>query len=211
MGGNGQYNRLTALDSVVEGPGPWRDRQTEDQDLGLRLLVAGWRCRQDLGSSVDQQGLSRLRALFRQRTRWSQGNLQAIGLAPRVARAPLPIPARAEVLLHLLMPLWQALIGIALVISILLAIFDGTEFWADAPWEQLLFFYLLGFGGVIAGCIAARANEGPLGWLKGFLLAQPYAFYTWLLWPVLVRSATRQLVERRDWAKTEREAVTGSA
>ena len=48
MGGNGQLNRLSALDSVadLDAGGPWRDRLTEDQDLGLRLLEAGWRaCR----------------------------------------------------------------------------------------------------------------------------------------------------------------------
>jgi 1,2-diacylglycerol 3-beta-glucosyltransferase len=208
MGGNGQYNRLSALDAIADGTGPWRDRQTEDQDLGLRMLVAGSRCRQDLGSTVDQQGLSNLSALFRQRTRWSQGNLQAIGLAAGVVRASLQLPVRGEVLLHLLMPIWQALIGIALVISLLLAIFDGTAFWAGGPWEQLVVIYLLGFGGVIAGCISARAREGPRGWVTGFLLAHPYAFYTWLLLPVLVRATGRQLVERRDWAKTEREALT---
>ena len=39
MGGNGQFNRLSALDAIVDGDGPWRHRLTEDQDLGLRLLA----------------------------------------------------------------------------------------------------------------------------------------------------------------------------
>ena len=38
MGGNGQFNRLQALDDVADAVGPWRDRLTEDQDLGLRLI-----------------------------------------------------------------------------------------------------------------------------------------------------------------------------
>ena len=37
--------------------GPWRDRLTEDQDLGLRLIADGWEGRQDLRATVDQQGL----------------------------------------------------------------------------------------------------------------------------------------------------------
>ena len=60
---------------------------------------------------------------------------------------------------------------------------------------------------MIFGCIAARAQQGVRGVLKGLLIAQPYAFYSWLLWPVLVRSVFRQLTERRDWTKTEREPL----
>jgi hypothetical protein len=37
-----------------------------------------------------------------------------------------------------------------------------------------------------------------------------YAFYSWLLWPVLFRSTLRQLTEQRDWVKSERVAVPAS-
>ena len=88
MGGNGQFNRLSALDAIATGPGPWRNRLTEDQDLGLRLLTAGWRSHQEVRAVVEQQGVPRLRPLLRQRTRWSQGNLQAFDLiGADVARA----------------------------------------------------------------------------------------------------------------------------
>ena len=63
MGGNGQFNRLSALDDVTDGDGPWRDRLTEDQDLGLRLAGAGWEGRQDLRAAVSSR-LSTLRPLF---------------------------------------------------------------------------------------------------------------------------------------------------
>ena len=55
MGGNGQFNRLSALDEVADHVGPWRDRLTEDQDLGLRLIGAGWHGRQELRAVVEQQ------------------------------------------------------------------------------------------------------------------------------------------------------------
>ena len=61
------------------------------------------------------------------------------------------------------------------------------------------------------GCIARGASEGFGGAVRGFFIAQVYAFYSWLLWPVLVRSAWRQLTERRDWAKTEREPLQPTA
>jgi 1,2-diacylglycerol 3-beta-glucosyltransferase len=207
MGGNGQFNRLCALDGIAGPDGPWRDRLTEDQDLGLRLIAAGWKGRQDLRATVDQQGLPGLRRLFRQRTRWSQGNLQAIGLMGAIRRAPIPLAARLELLAYLLMPLWQSLVGATLLVAIGLAITGTASFWADGPWWQLAFLYLLGFGSTMLGCIAARGGHGPLSYLRGIATAQVYAFYSWLLWPVLVRSTLRQLTERREWTKTERERL----
>jgi len=210
MGGNGQFNRLAALDDVVNDEGPWRDKLTEDQDLGLRLLMAGWEGRQDLRASVDQQGLSRLRPLFRQRTRWSQGNLQAIALRGQLLRAPLGRAARLEQLAYLLMPFWQGIVGLGLLGSVFLWVTGEANFWGSGPAWQLIFFYLLAFGGTVMGCIAARAESGPLGWLRGFLVAQVYTPYTWFLWPVLLRSAARQLSDRGEWAKTEREPLAGA-
>jgi hypothetical protein len=81
------------------------------------------------------------------------------------------------------------------------------RFWGEGPWWQLLFFYVLGFGGTVLGCIAARSGQGARGWPAGFALGQVYAFYSWLLWPALIRSTLRQLTERRDWTKTEREPL----
>jgi 1,2-diacylglycerol 3-beta-glucosyltransferase len=211
MGGNGQFNRLSALDDVANREGPWRDRLTEDQDLGLRLMAAGWEGRQDLRATVDQQGLSKLRPLFRQRTRWSQGNLQAIALRRQVATAPVSRSARVEQMAYLLMPFWQGVIGLGLVGGLVLWATGTVPFWGDGPTWQLAFFYLLAFGGTALGCIAARAEAGPLGWLKGFLIAQIYTPYTWFLWPVLLRSAARQLADRSDWSKTEREPIDSAA
>jgi 1,2-diacylglycerol 3-beta-glucosyltransferase len=211
MGGNGQFNRLSALDAIAGEEGPWRDRLTEDQDLGLRLMVAGYEGRQELRGAVNQQGLSSLRRLFRQRTRWSQGNLQALSLTGDVRRMPFPLAVRTEVLLYLLMPLWQTIVGIALVIAIILAATGEAALWGGGPTWQLALVYVLTFGGTVLGCIASRTSAGAKGWVAGFLLGHLYALYTWLLWPVLVRSSARQLTERRDWAKTEREAIDSAA
>lgn len=207
MGGNGQFNRLSALDAVADAGGPWRDRLTEDQDLGLRLIAAGWKGRQELRAVVEQQGLPGIGRLFRQRTRWSQGNLQAMALMGVVWRAPVARLARLESLAYLLMPLWQGVVGATLVAALGLAVSGQFPFWGNGPWWQLLFFYLLGFGGTVLGCVAARSGRGPRGWLAGFAIGQVYAFYSWLLWPALIRSAMRQLVRRQNWTKTEREPL----
>lgn len=207
MGGNGQFNRLSALDEIADEEGPWRDKLTEDQDLGLRLIGRGWEGRQELRGSVDQQGLSNARALFRQRTRWSQGNLQAMSLTGTVARAPFGLIPRIELLVYLLMPFWQGIVGAGLIGAIYLAVTDVAPFWGGGPTLQLAFFWLLAFGGTVLGCIASRTSEGVRGWVVGFLLGHVYAIYTWMIWPVLIRSTARQLSARSGWAKTEREPL----
>jgi cellulose synthase/poly-beta-1,6-N-acetylglucosamine synthase-like glycosyltransferase len=207
MGGNGQFNRLSALEAVADEQGPWRDRLTEDQDLGLRLIAEGWAGHQDLRATVDQQGLPKLRPLLRQRTRWSQGNLQAFGLVGAVTRAPSCVASRIELLAYVFMPIWQGLIGLALVSAFVLAIAGVAPFWGGGPTWQLLLVYLLAFGGTVLGCIAAKRQDGARGWVLGFLIGHVYALYTWLIWPVLVRSTYRQLTGRGTWAKTRREPL----
>lgn len=209
MGGNGQFNRLTALDSVVdeEAGGPWRDRLTEDQDLGLRLIEAGWRGVAVAGTRVDQQGLPGLRRLLRQRTRWAQGNLQAMAHIGGVWRSDRSLLVRCDLVAYLLQPALQAVVGIAFVASIVLAILGVANFWDNEDWWVLVFFFVLGFGGITLGCVARGAENGLWGIVRGVLLMPLAAAYSWLLWPALVRAALRQAVGRGSWAKTPREPL----
>ena len=105
------------------------------------------------------------------------------------------------------MPVFQAVVGIGFVASIFLAIFDVAGFWGDGGWWQLVFFFVLGYGGVTLGCIARGARTGPVGIACSVLVVPVYAAYAWLIWPVLFRATTRQLMGRGDWAKTAREPL----
>lgn len=209
MGGNGQFNRLAALDSIAdaEAGGPWRDRLTEDQDLGLRLIQAGWRGVSEARTSGNQQGLPAPRRLLRQRTRWAQGNLQAMAHLGPVSRARLPWLVRLDLVAYLLQPVMQALVGLAFVVSIFLVIFNSADFWGHNGWLELLFFFLLGYGGVMLGCIARGARRGPAGIAFSLLIVPVYAAYAWMVWPVLARATAHQLTRRSDWAKTAREPI----
>jgi 1,2-diacylglycerol 3-beta-glucosyltransferase len=205
MGGNGQFNRLTALDSIVVDSGPWRSRLTEDQDLGLRLLAAGWRSHQDVRAEVHQQGLSRLRPLLRQRTRWAQGNLQSIDLLGPTLRSPFSLWARLEEVFYLFMPLWQSLVGLGFVTAVVLWLSGAVGLVPSA--ETIPVVYVLGFSNGVLGCFAARQASGWRSWLRAILVAHLYALYTWILFPVLVRSLARQISTRRDWTRTDREPL----
>ena len=202
MGGNGQFNRLSALDAIAVGGGPWRNRLTEDQDLGLRLLTAGWKSHQELRAVVEQQGVPRVRPLLRQRTRWSQGNLQAVDLIGAIWRAPFPRHARAEEVAYLLMPLWQAVIGCAVICAgVLVAIGDAAII--TGP-EQIPYLYAIGFGNTVLGCLVSRPRYSLQSRLATIGIAHVYALYTWLLFPALARAAVRQLTARDDWNRTDR-------
>jgi 1,2-diacylglycerol 3-beta-glucosyltransferase len=211
MGGNGQFNRLSALDGIAGGAGPWRNRLTEDQDLGLRLLAAGWKLHQEMRAVVEQQGVPRLRPLLRQRTRWAQGNLQALDLLGALWRSPFARSARTGQVLYLLMPLWQTVVGAALVCAIALAAFDIAPIVPSA--DVLPEVYVLGFSNSVLGCLATRHATGWRSWVRAVAVAHLYALYTWLLFPVLLRALFRQVGARRDWSRTDRvplEAAPGA-
>jgi cellulose synthase/poly-beta-1,6-N-acetylglucosamine synthase-like glycosyltransferase len=213
MGGNGQFNRLSAIDSLVDegADGPYHHTLTEDQDLGLRLIEGGWRGVSDARTFVDQQGPRGIRPLLRQRTRWAQGNMQAMRHLGAMTRLPRPWLVRVDLVCYLLQPVFQAIVGVAFAASIFLAIFDVANFWGDGGWWQLLFFLILGYGGITLGCLARGLSRGPAGILVTVLVVPVYAAYSWMIWPVLTRAAFRQLTRRRDWAKTAREPIGGPA
>ncbi|MGB0112227.1 MAG: glycosyltransferase family 2 protein, partial [Ilumatobacteraceae bacterium] len=206
MGGNGQFNRLAALDDVASGhSGPWRDKLTEDQDIGLRMLEAGWRCGHDNRSSVHQQGVPSLRRLLRQRTRWMQGNLQAMGHLRRVPSYAVSRRARFDLTWGLLQPVAAAIVGFGVFAALLAFVTEGVPIVPGSVLVVLLFF-VFGFGGVVLG-VTARSGRGPRAWIRGLVVGIAYSAYTWLLWPVLIRATWRQIRAKGTWAKTEREAI----
>ena len=205
MGGNGQFNRLSALTDVDEGSGPWRDRLTEDQDIGMRFIEAGWRNGHDNTVSVSQQGVPNLRRLLRQRTRWAQGNLQAMQHITLLRHAHLGFFAAFDQLAALLLPLVQLLVGVSLASSLYLAVARGFSL-VPGTWLLIAVFYTVGFGSMVLGC-STRYGRSPAAFAKGLITANAYVAYTWTIWPVLTRALWRQLRRETGWAKTAREVV----
>lgn len=119
LGGNGQFTRLSALRSL---PGdPWRPGAlTEDLDLGLRLVAAGWRTRFCPTTFVDQQGLTSLRPLLRQRTRWIQGHYQCWRHLGALAGARRVSPlARFDLALYLVLVVTVIVVSFSMVVGLL--------------------------------------------------------------------------------------------
>ena len=212
MGGNGQFNRLQALNEVaVAGSsgklGPWREgRLTEDQDIGLRLIRAGWQGRQSTLVKIDQQGLNSLRALYRQRTRWAQGGWQMLDLVPAMAKNPhIGFVAKWDQFWYLMTPLLQAFMGATVLLSVVLF----TTGIVDVRWSIpiAVLVYVFSVAPAIAGAVFARRSMNPLWILLQVLFAHGYALYSLMIFPVVYRSLFRYLVGARSWVKTRREAI----
>ncbi len=207
LGGNGQFMRLSALRSL--GPAPWTRSLTEDLDLGIRLLAAGWRNEYCPAAAVHQQGVVQLRRLIRQRSRWFQGHLQSWKLIPAVLRSA-PRRARADLLYHLSSPA-ILLIASLLSASFLVAVANYAVLAArgqDPFGWWLASTYALTFGPALMFSVVYWTRERhsgvPMIKIAGF--AHLYVCYT-LMWYAAGWWAVGRTVRRRtSWAKTDRVA-----
>jgi GT2 family glycosyltransferase len=207
LGGNGQFMRLSALRSL--GEAPWSHSLTEDLDLGIRLLTAGWRNEYCHTAAVHQQGVIELRRLLRQRSRWFQGHLQSWKLVPAILRAA-PRRARADLLYHLSSP------AILLIASVLTTSFvcslAGNGFIAaqggDPVGWWLATTYLLAFGPALlqSSTYWLRERENGVSVGRTAVLAHIYVCYSLMWYAAGWWAVGRTLRRRTNWAKTERVA-----
>jgi cellulose synthase/poly-beta-1,6-N-acetylglucosamine synthase-like glycosyltransferase len=208
LGGNGQFVRLSALDSL--GKAPWSDCLTEDLDLGIRLRLGGWGIFYCPTATVDQQAVTSVRRWLRQRARWFQGHLQCWRLLPRIVRSPLPARSMVDLVWYLTLPIAIIIAPLA-GLPVLLATVVGA---AAAPHLltgalladhglTLLALYVLCFGQSYL-CAYVYWLRGRVRLGRALLLAHAFEAYShlWLLagWWAIANVARR----RRGWDKTAR-------
>lgn len=207
LGGNGQFMRLSALQSL--GTAPWSRSLTEDLDLGIRLLTAGWRNEYCHTAAVHQQGVVDLRRLVRQRSRWFQGHLQSWKLIPTILRGA-PRPARADLLYHLSSPA-ILLIASLLTASFISSLLASGVFAANGgnPLGWWVFStYALAFGPALLYSyiywLRERENGVSLARTAGF--AHLYVCYCLMWYAAGWWAVGRTLRRRTNWTKTDRVA-----
>ncbi len=209
MGGNGQFMRLAALMSL--GDRPWSRSLTEDLDLGVRLLAAGWRTDYCHTASVHQQGLSEWGRLVKQRTRWFQGHLQSWSLLPTVLRETHG-RARRDLTYHLTSPLLLLLASV-LTLSFVTGLIAQTTGWLNGgPFTGwwLIGAYLLAVvpSIIFAGMYHNREKSHGLSRWRAFWLAHGYVAYCLMWYLAGWRAAWRAFIGRTGWAKTARNVET---
>lgn len=206
LGGNGQFTRLSALQSL--GPAPWTDCLTEDLDLGIRLAIAGWRNRYTGQTWVEQQGLTNVRKLLRQRVRWCHGHFQCWRLIPRLVTSNLPNRSVLDLMYYLITPGLNLLASVVFVVPFALLLMHLVTTPMHAPWQlyaiYIALLYLLSFGPALLLSAWYWRRAKDISALRAFVLAHGQAAYN-LIWYVAEWWAVvRILGRRRNWVKTSR-------
>ncbi|GAA2089143.1 glycosyltransferase [Streptomyces albiaxialis] len=222
LGGNGQFTRLSALDRIAAAERhPWQGGALlEDYELGLHMLLNGYRTTHLADTWVTQEGLPHPRRLLAQRTRWAQGNLSCARYAPRVLSSRhFSGAAVLEALYTFVQPLAHLLaLAVAATAAVLTGVTVSAYGWAPvgeraaAVWPLLAVLALvsvlpfLGWGVLYRRTYApARSRLTGLGWGLALWL---YAYH---LFPASVRALVRAVRGRGGWAKTRRNAERSPA
>ena len=211
LGGNGQFARLSALATL--GDAPWTDCLTEDLDLGLRLWARGFTNAFCPVTHVNQQAVTNLRRLVRQRARWFQGHLQCWQRIPMVLKARRPFGTRADLVQQLLSPLLLLLMTFPMA-AFAVALVAELVSQPSALGHNLLAHnglliavgYLLGFGMAPAYAYVYWLRTPGMSFLRALGYAHLFNVYSyqWLFagWWAVLNVARR----RKGWAKTARTA-----
>lgn len=218
MGGNGQFTRLSAL-NIAGGPGePWQGSLLEDFELGLHVMLTGYRTGYTASTWVEQEGLASLPRFIVQRTRWAQGTMQCMRYVGRVWHSKqLGNAGVLELTYYLLQP-WVQLLG-SVIYPIPVIIFlnnltlyraETMEFLRDGGAALFALYLVFGIAqfavwGVLywLRCDRTHSLVRCLGWGVG------YALMMLLFYVTSWRAFWRLLRRQSGWAKTRRNAETG--
>ncbi len=211
LGGNGQFTRLSAL--LALGRDPWSASLTEDLDLAVSLLVAGWRLSSTPNAHVSQQGVDHVGRLVRQRTRWFQGHITCSARIPEMWRSNrMPGVAFVETTAYLLAPLllvlpWSVLFTWGLYRTACLALGEPpVELWHNPTVSRLavlLFWYVISFAPMLVAAIIYHRRT-DVGLWRSFGYAHVAMLGSYLTFVATWKAVGRVLWGRESWAKTAR-------
>jgi 1,2-diacylglycerol 3-beta-glucosyltransferase len=212
LGGNGQFTRLTALMEL--GDRPWRAQLTEDLDLALALATSGWKLTSTPAAFVSQQGLTSVRRLVNQRTRWYQGHMQASRWMPKLWMSRrLSHLSMLELTLYLLVP-WALVLPWSIIFNYNLALMAlwvagwVTEPGLGATLTQRILTVVIWYAVScvpiwMAGYLYSRQRR-KAGPIRALLLGHLLLIGNYITYVACWRAFFRLIVGANGWQKTER-------
>jgi cellulose synthase/poly-beta-1,6-N-acetylglucosamine synthase-like glycosyltransferase len=215
LGGNGQFTRLTALDRITGlAKKPWHGSLLEDYELGVHVMLVGYRNVYMHDTHVEQEALPGMRRLLTQRTRWCQGGMQCSRYLPAIFSSPYITNAGAlEASYFLLMPFVQ-LVGVFLWPCVFIMMIaqgsltaGGLTAWLVASWWLLPLIVVTGILPFAIWPFLYRRQAAPgrsrwsvVAWGLGYWL------YMYQSYVCVLRAFGRVLSGKTGWAKTRRNA-----
>jgi 1,2-diacylglycerol 3-beta-glucosyltransferase len=213
LGGNGQFTRLAALNSLA-GPAWTPGALTEDLELGLRLVEGGWRTRFCHTTYVNQQGLEQWRPLLKQRTRWIQGHYQCWKhLVPLAAARRVRLATRIDLMIYLILVVTVVLVSLTVAVG-LLAAFGVVEVSngflsgiPDGSFRRAVSLMLSVLPVLIFMATYQRHSGRPFRWFEIPAFAVVFTVYTYVWLLTTIQALARLILRRNGWVKTPRVAA----
>lgn len=205
LGGTSNHFRRDVLESV----GAWDPfNVTEDADLGIRLVRAGWRTRIIASTTFEEAPIS-WRAWLGQRTRWMKGWMQTLlvhGRSPRTLVRELGLRATLALMLLTIGPFASAFTH-PLFLGLL--VYDLSQGVIGLPHDTGLaviasaLSYATLLMGTLGAALAIGAGMHRRGQKLDWRIIGTIPFY-WLLVTLATCNALMDLLRRPFyWAKTE--------
>lgn len=196
--------------AAVRAVGGFQSRSaTEDIELSWRLQRAGWRLVYAPHAKVFIQVPSRLRALWRQRRRWSSGLTEVLRLHGALWRSPrgngrVLAPFVTEAVCSIV---WSVLLVGSLAAFVVQWALTGTSA-ALAPgfWSWQIFTVAMFLAQSFTAWLIDRHYAHEPAWLLALALLYPFYFLAFVL-PANLTGWTAGLFTRHGerWQRTERE------
>ncbi|HIU75309.1 MAG TPA: glycosyltransferase family 2 protein [Candidatus Pelethocola excrementipullorum] len=211
MGGNGQYIRFTALQSL-DGE-PWDTCLLEDFEIGLKILLKGWQTKFAIEADVEQQAIKNYYYFVRQRSRWIQGNMQARKYSRDILDSKLSKLAKLD-LIYFLTQSWKGILGILVTIFytyILGTIFESIIINAQLTGFQevgvnlLLMIIILNYIPTLALYVWKIKNCYRKGeWKLDIFCIFLNPVYRIMMYPATLIAFKREVFGQKGWIKTKR-------
>ncbi|NIH83293.1 glycosyltransferase family 2 protein [Amycolatopsis granulosa] len=214
LGGNGQFTRMSALASIGGAElKPWRGSLLEDFELGVHLLIAGWRTEFTPDTHVSQEALYSLRRFLTQRTRWGQGTMQCGRYLRRIwDSVHVSTFGAAEMMYYLAQP-WMQLLG-SLIYPVPFLVFLGATvtdpsrmggWFTGGGWILFAVYGTFGLAPfVVWGPIYQWKCLRSKNFLRGIGMGLAYAVYIYTFYVTSWRALVRLVRGRNGWTKTRR-------
>ncbi len=213
LGGNGQFVRAEALKEIkLRKNEYWRNEAlTEDLDLGTRIMLAGYENSFLSTTAIYQHGVTTLRALYKQRTRWSWGALQCflkyIPTFEVVKQRKLSLTKKLDLIYYLSATLLPPIILLVWMLSVA-ALLGLFKVYTPFPTYFLIansisFFPVIGYG-----LWTVRREYKAKYMVPLLFLTNAYTYH----WVVCTFSAMTRVIRRKKphWVVTQKHEMAGS-